>query len=222
MISAGQPGQPQGLGLSVTLPKPVLAGSTILVFATESNGGNKGLPITVADAAGNPYTKLDQVDDTSNAAWQSLFSFVAYNVPAGSSQVTVKWQELLWQGVVVVEVSGVASLPMLQHIGNVQSGVGTGANTITSGTMTTNGLPGTVIGISSATLDIKGAPNAGTGFTSSTTAWNWNGVENTATVPSARLEYQHYANPTDVAATFTALSSGDNFDTLAVYFPDAK
>jgi hypothetical protein len=222
VISAGQPGQPQGLSLSVTLPQPVQAGSTILVFATESNGGNKGLPISVSDAAGNPYTQLDQIDDTSNAAWQSLFSFVAYNVPAGSSKVTVNWKELEWQGVVVVEVSGVTSLPMLQHVGNVQRGVGTGANAITSGTITTNGAPGTVIGLSTATLDTKGAPNAGAGFTSSATAWNWNGVENTATVPSARLEYQHYASPTDVAATFTALGSGDNFDTLAIYFPDAN
>jgi hypothetical protein len=190
------------------------------VFATESNGGNKGLAITVGDSAGNPYTKLDQVDDTSNAAWESLFSFYTPNVSAGSPNITVTWKELEWQGVLVVEVAGVASGPMIQHIGSVQHGVGTGANAITSGAITTTGAPGTLIGISSATLDTKGAPNPGTGFTSSATAWNWGGRENTATVPAARLEYQHYASPGDVAATFTAVASGDSWDTLAVFFPD--
>jgi hypothetical protein len=87
--------------------------------------------------------------------------------------------------------------------------------------MTTNGAPGTVIGVSTATLDTKGAPNPGTGFTAATTVWNWNGEENSATVPSTLLEYRHYAAPTDVAATFTAKGSGDNWDSIGIYIPDA-
>jgi hypothetical protein len=210
------------LSLSVTLPKPVLVGSTILVFATESNGGNAGLPITVTDYLGNPFTKLDQVDDTSNAAWQSMFSFVAYNVPAGTEQVTVKYKEFEWQGVLVVEVAGVNSLPLIQHKGNVQRGTSTTANTITSGLMTAGAVPGTMIGLSMATLDAKGAPLPGTGFAASTSVWNWNGEENTAKLPSTLLEYQHFTNPGDIAATFTASVSGDDWDTIGVFFPDAR
>jgi hypothetical protein len=215
-------GDPQVLSLAVTLPQPVLLGSTILVFATEANGGKTGLPITMTDSAGNPFSKLDEVDDTSNAAWQSMFSFAAYNVPAGTEQVTVKYKEFEWQGVLVVEVAGVTSLPLLQHKGNVQHGTSTSPNTITSGLMATGAVPGTVIGLSMATLDVKGAPVAGSGFTASTGVWNWNGEENTPRVPSTLLEYQHFANPGDVAATFTAPVSGDNWDTIGVFFPDAR
>ncbi len=111
VTSPGQPGNPQELSLGVALSQPALAGSAILVFTTESNGGNPGLPITVSDAAGNPYSLVDQVDDKSNAAWQSLFSFGAYNISAGTVSVTVKFKELEWQGVLVVEVAGVTSLP---------------------------------------------------------------------------------------------------------------
>jgi len=210
------------LSLAVTLPNPVLVGSTILVFATEANGGIVGLPITVTDSVGNPYSKLDQVDDTSNAAWQSMFSFAAYNVPPGTEQVTVKYREFEWQGVLVVEVAGVTSLPMLQHIGNVQRGTATSPNSITSGLMTAGAAPGTVIGLSMATFDTKGAPAAGTGFTAAASLWNWNGEENTARAPSALLEYQHFASPGDVAATFTAPVSGDDWDTIGVFFPDAR
>jgi hypothetical protein len=210
------------LSLAVSLPQPVLVGSTILVFATESNGGNAGMPITVTDSVGNPFSKLDQVDDTSNAAWQSMFSFAAYNVPAGTEQVTVKYKELEWQGVLVVEVAGVTSLPLLQHVGNVQHGTGTTTDAITSGSMSAGATPGTVIGLSMATLDTKGAPKAGTGFTASASMWNWNGEENTAKAPSTLLEYQHFTNPGDIATTFTASVSGDNWDTIGVFFPDAK
>jgi hypothetical protein len=122
----------------------------------------------------------------------------------------------------VVEVAGVTSLPLLQHKGNVQHGTSTSPNTITSGLMATGAVPGTVIGLSMATLDVKGAPVAGSGFTASTGVWNWNGEENTPRVPSTLLEYQHFANPGDVAATFTAPVSGDNWDTIGVFFPDAR
>jgi hypothetical protein len=150
-----------------------------------------------------------------------MFSFAAYNVPAGTEQVTVKYLELEWQGVLVVEVAGVTSLPMLQHIGNVQRGTATTLNAITSGLMTAGAAPGTVIGLSMATLDAKGAPAAGTGFTAAASVWNWNGEENTAKAPSTLLEYQHFASPGDVAATFTASVSGDDWDTIGVFFPDA-
>jgi hypothetical protein len=209
------------LSLTATLPNPVHAGSTILVFSTESNGGNKGMPITVTDSAGNPFTQLDQVDDTSNAAWQSMFLSAAYNVPAGTESVTVTYKEFEWQGVLVVEVAGVTSLPMLQSIGNVQIGAGTGTDAITSGIMSTNGAAGIVIGASMATLDTKGAPNPGTGFTGSVSVWNWNGEENSAKAPSTLLEFEHFANPRDVAATFTAKGSGDDWDTIAIYLPDS-
>jgi hypothetical protein len=88
--------------------------------------------------------------------------------------------------------------------------------------MTAGAVPGTVIGISQATLDVKGAPVVGTGFTASTSVWNWNGEENTPRLPSTLLEYQHFTNPGDVAATFTAPASGDDWDTISVFFPDAK
>ena len=88
--------------------------------------------------------------------------------------------------------------------------------------MTAGAAPGTVIGLSMATFDTKGAPAAGTGFTAAASLWNWNGEENTARAPSALLEYQHFASPGDVAATFTAPVSGDDWDTIGVFFPDAR
>ncbi len=208
------------LSLNVALGQPALAGSAILVFATESNGGNAGLPITVSDAAGNPYSLVDQVDDKSNAAWQSLFSFGAYNVPAGTVSVTVNYKELEWQGVLVVEVAGVTSLPLITHAKNLQVSPGTAANGVTSGTMIGGLHPATVIALSMANLDFKGAPGAGTGYSAAASVWNWNGEENTANVPSTLLEYQHFADPGDVAPTFTALISGDDFSTLALVFAD--
>ncbi len=207
------------------LTNPVLAGSSILVFVTEANAGNTGLPITITDTSGNVYTKLDQVDDKTNAAWQSLFSFVAYDVHPGTTTLTIKFQQVEWQGVLAVEVGGVTSLPTIEHKGNVQYGTGTGINAVTSGLLTAGTSPGVLIGLSTPTLDTKGAPNAGTGFTSVVTVWNWLGEEGSATVPSSRLEYQHYTDPSNdaatFAATFTALGSGDDWDTLAVFFPDA-
>jgi hypothetical protein len=151
-----------------------------------------------------------------------MFSFAAYNVPAGTEQVTVNYKEFEWQGVLVVEMAGVTSLPLLQHAGNVQRGTSTAPNTITSGLMPAGAIPGAVVGLSMATLDAKGAPFAGTGFTASTSAWNWNGEENTARVPSTLLEYQHFTNPGDIAATFTASVSGDDWDSIGEFFPDAR
>jgi hypothetical protein len=210
------------LSLKLSLPNPVLAGSTILVFATQANGGKSGVLIkSVSDTAGNSYSQLNHADDTTNAAWQNLYLWAAYNVPAGTPEVTVTYPQVEWQGVLLVEVTGVTSVPMQLNSAKVQFGVGTGVDAITSGTMTTNGAPGTVIGVSTATLDTKGAPNPGTGFTSATTVWNWNGEENSATVPSTLLEYQHYTAPTDVAATFTAKGSGDDWDTIGIFLPDA-
>jgi hypothetical protein len=48
------------------------------------------------------------------------------------------------------------------------------------------------------------------------TVWNWNGVEGTSKLPSSILEYASLANPGNTAATFTPVTSGENFSTFAV------
>lgn len=203
----------------MTLPAPVQAGSAILVYATESNGGKAGLAITASDSQGNPYTKLDQVDDTSNAAWMTTMSFAAFNVPAGTLSVTVRWKELEWQGVLVAEVAGVNSLPQLVHAKNLQRNGSKAADAITTGLLTVQG-PGLLLGLAAPSLDTRGAPNPGTGFQKEVTTWNWRGDEGTARVDSTLLESLRVVGPGDVAATFTALAAGDNWLTLGVFVPD--
>jgi hypothetical protein len=208
----------------------VLPGSTIVVFATEGNEAKVGTPITVTDTANNAYSLIDQVDDLTTAAWQSLFSFAAYNVAGGSVTLHVSYTatDQLWHGVLIVEMAGVSAAPLVGHAKNNQAITAkTLTDSITSGAVAAGTQPATVLALSQATLDYIGGPNAGTGYAANTAIWNWGinpaTAEGALNAPSALLEFEHLTSPGSVAATFTPVGTaggGDRYNTLAVVLTD--
>ena len=207
---------------SSSLGRPVLAGSAILVFVTEYNiggtpaGSAAPAPVRMTDSSGGSYTLLNTLNDQPD--WQAVMSFVRTNAPAGNLTVSAHFAGLEWQGLVVVEVANVPASPVVASMAHVNMAATKAANSVTSGAMAAGSSPVLVVAFGVNGSDTSGAPSAGTGFTSVVKAWNWNGVENTSTLPSSLLESGSFAAPGNVAATFTPAGAGDNFCTLAAAF----
>lgn len=231
-VASGQVGFPPGQALTrtVTFPTAVAVGDTILVWVTESNGGVAGGANTVSDNvnAGN-YTLLKQVDDTGGqASWYLYGKFNSGAATAGNFTVTVVFPVLIWHGVFAMDVTGVVASPLITAaIGNVQAGVGTGANAITTGNIAAGSgsaivIAGTINTTTQAVTN-SGAPTAGTSpvYTFYISDDNWNtsgtpgtGPEGTPDRTNCTFEFLTSSNPGTLSATFTAFS-GDTGDTYA-------
>jgi hypothetical protein len=222
---SGQTGN-QSQSRTVALPQAVLAGSTLLVFATESNGGNAGAAIGITDTLGHSYTKLQQEDDTQSPNWQSVYLYAAYNSSSGSSvSITANFGVLIWQGLVVMEVANVPAAPLIGSVKNLQKNISsTAANLITSTPIAGGTNKAILIGLSMVTGDQNtanggsglGRPNVGTGFTKYLEAWNWMGAENTSNAPSAMIAYRNSSSLGSAAVTMTPTGGTDDYVSLAV------
>jgi hypothetical protein len=153
-------------------------------------------------------------------------SFARYDVAAGSITVNAGFVDLEWEALLVVEIANVSASPLIASAGNLSSQASLTENSVTSGTLVAGSSPALVVGFSMNCSDENGgAPTVGTGFTSVLAVWNWNGIEDTTTLPSALLEYGKFADPGNMAATFTPapfqdVAPNDNFCTVAVALKD--
>jgi hypothetical protein len=221
---SGQSGN-QSQSRTVALPQPVLAGSTLLVFATESNGGSTGAHIGVTDTLGSTYTLVQQEDDTQTPEWQSVYMYAAYNASSGSVSVTADFGVLIWQGLVVMEVANVSPTPLIGSVKNLQKNISSTTTDLITSTAIAGGINNAIlIGLSMVTDDQnaanggsgKGRPNAGTGFTDYLETWNWQGAENTSNSPSAMVVYRNSSSLGDAAVTMTPTGGTDDYVTLAI------
>lgn len=218
LTASGQTGFPpaQSLTRSINFPSNLLPSSTILIFATQSNGGSPGGAISWTDSFGSTYPLLQQVDDTTSPDWESLYAYAAYNVPGGACTLNATFAVLIWQGIVAIEVANVKAAPLVTSSKSQQNGPGTGTDAIAVSGLAGGSSPAIIIGGCSTGSDLNGAPNHGSGYTEYLQDWNWGGAEGTPNVPSFELEYKFSTNPGTTNATWTAPLTGDNYNSIAV------
>lgn len=219
LTASGQTGFPpaQSLNRSVTFPSNLLSGSTIIIFATQSNGGSPGGAISWTDSFSSTYgSPIKQIDDTTSPDWESLYAYAAYNVPGGACTLNATFAVLIWQGIFAIEVANCTAAPLINVIGAQPSGVGTGTDALSAGSLAAGSHPAIIIGATSNASDINGAPNAGTGYTTYQTDWNWGGAEGTPNLPSLNVEYKQSSNPGTGAVTWTAAAGPDNYNAIAL------
>jgi hypothetical protein len=209
-------------GIMMVTLQPLAAGSTLVAFVSEENitgtppGSGPPPPITLSDGAGNVYALLDVANDTLPGVFQGNMSFASTNVAATSQPLTVTAtypNENQWLALVVVEVANVQASPLVA-VGNSPSNLSGATNSDATPSMSLSS-PALILALA-ASQGLTTAPTAGTGFTALGTAWNWEGLEETCVCPSALLEYATFANPGNVAATFTPAAPNDNLINLAV------
>src|SRR5580658_2195642 len=194
----------------------VLAGSTIVVFATEEGSGNDSVPpgpITIIDSNdGGPYALLSSIQAGTYAEGdEAIMSFAMYNSPGSTGALTVTCcfgpncnpqdssGTSQWLGVVALEIANVGPSPLLASVGKEIVGV---PDTLPTMTLSSNALVVAISEMVSGTV----APDAGAGFTPLADIWAWAASDETTGLPSALIEYQLSAAG-NVAATFVEAPS---------------
>lgn len=237
-VASGQTGFPPGQALSRVMPAfgPAVAlGDAILIWATTSNGGAAGSAIALTDNVNaGSYTKLLQVDDVGSgqASWYLYAMFNSGAAVPGTLVISATFAVLIWQGLFAFDVTGVTPSPLITAaVGNVQAGVGTGSNAITTGNIAAGASPAIVLaGVMNTTaqgVTNSGPPSAGTSpaYTQYIQDLNWNtsgggtvGPEGTPNLPTATFEYLVSSNPGTHPATFTAFTgdTSDNYASIVV------
>jgi hypothetical protein len=204
-----------------------LAGSTVVAFAADMNinrsspdapiGSGAPDPITVVDSGNGTYQELLTVLDPFD--WDDTKVFVRSNVPAGSLTVTAGWVTNQWHALMVVEVAHAPATPAIAVAGLLNQSAAETKDAASSGPLNLKESPALVIGLGINFTDKagdEGAPFAGTGFSARLKGWNWNGKEGTTTLPSALLESAYFANPGNVAVTFTPSKTVNSKDNIMV------
>ena len=120
--------------VAVTFGSNVTAGNLIALFVVFNSGAN--IIDTVADSLGNTYVLADTA---VGFAGDSHATYYAKNITGGACTVTVTLTASVgYRSLVVHEASGLdTTAPLDQHVINTQTTPGTGANAVTSGSVTT-------------------------------------------------------------------------------------
>lgn len=212
---------------ALTFKQPVLAGSTVLVFAADMNthlaapgapiGSGTPDPIVITDSGNGTYklllTVLDQPD------WDDVQVFARTNLPAGSLTPQATWVTNQWHAMMIVEIANVDANPSIKVAGILNPSADETKDAAASGPLDLTASPALVVGLgvnfSDKTGDV-GAPLAGTGFTALLKGWNWQGKEGTTLNPSALLAAAYFSNPGKVAVTFTPTKTINYQDNIMV------
>jgi hypothetical protein len=224
----GQPGDPQSLNRSVSLPNPTLAGSLILNIGTLSNGGGVPNPPIYSDDVNGAWgttRKLQQIDDSSGQ--QSMFMHAFPSSAAGMQVMSVTWDNLEWQGLLTIEVVNVSGA-IIGSNKNTQDGhSGTVTDSFVTGTVACGGVKALLLAFSEVMLDNSvanggsglGRPNAGSSpWSSFGETWNLQGRENTSNANILMCESQFFASAGTVQGTFTP-TGPDNYCSMVVAIP---
>jgi len=211
----------------LTFKQPLLAGSTVLVFAADMNinkatpdspiGSGTPDPIIVTDSGNGTYKLLLTVLDDRD--WDDVQVFARSNLPAGTLTETVTWETNQWHAMMIVEVANVAANPSFKVAGILNPGADETTDAATSGPLDLAATPTIVVGMGINFTDKKGdvgAPLAGTGFTAHLAGWNWQGKEGTTLNNSALLSSAYYTSPGKVAVTYTPTKTINYKDNIMV------
>lgn len=147
-----------------------------------------------------------------NSVWVQVFEFK--NTAAGTPTVSFSWTGGGTGYLQIFEVGTSDTTTASTVNGSMQSAPGTGTDAVTSGAVTISGAS-TLIATSADTNSINATdePTAGTGFTARA-----NGTNNA--IGAWRTESGAFSS--NQAGTFTAVTGGDTFVTIAVAVPNGS
>jgi hypothetical protein len=178
--------------------------------------------ISVSDTQNNTYTLLNQENDGAPGS-QSVAHFYAANIAGDTATpdtVTVTWSWDNYKGVLIAEVAGTTTAPLVGYNASIQDGLGAGTGNVAAGpvAVTAAQTPALILALSMNTSGGSsdtggsgyGGPGAAPGFTQVTQCWNW-GL-NLATFETATVE-----NPGSAAARFNAPDT-DSYVTVEAVF----
>lgn len=208
---------------SLTFKQPVLAGSTVLAYASDMNitgmpiGSGTPPAIALSDSQNGTYKELLSVNDQPDYYDIKLFS--RSNVGAGSFTAQAVWQTNQWHAFMIVEVANVKANATVQSIGALSIGVAKTKDAVSSGVLNLGDSPALVVGLGinvGDALGDVGAPLSGTGFAPIATVWNWNGKEGTTSNQFAILQSAYSAHPGSLAVTVTPTASNSVSENVIV------
>ena len=184
-----------------------VGGGHLVVLFVGTNVGVTGVS-SVTDDKSDSCTVVDEAGGAGN---YNLTSVYCPNVTAGATTFTATLSSAATLAMAFgAEFSGVLTTsPLDVHAAQTQTTPGTGANAITSGSVTTTHANELIVG---GTVNRSGAAGAGT-ITIGTGFTLGQSVANTLT-----SEYQVQAAAGSIAATFKASSASDSFDTAVMTF----
>ena len=181
----------------------VTAGSTLVAFALN---GSRIAPVThtVSDGQGS-YTAQDTpITDATNLIWAQAFTLT--NANAGSHTVTAQFDTNDHCFIAVAEVLAPTVSPVSGAKGAFQNNPGTGANALSSGTVTVT---------AAATMVMFSADTASTATSDEPTTGDTSRANN-ANVAIGAWRLSSKAVSANAAGTFTAVTGTHQFVTLAV------
>jgi hypothetical protein len=122
--------------MPVTLPATVANTDAVVGYVTWDSSSGATLS-TIKDNKNNSYVIVDTVNDTGDG--QSVASFYLVNITNWPQTITATFSKSVgWRALLVDEYSGIATSAALDgHRSNLQMGVGTTANAVASGSLTT-------------------------------------------------------------------------------------
>jgi acyl dehydratase len=206
----------------VQFKSPTKAGDTIYVAVTISDYAGVH-SLTVTDTQGNVYTELNQENDGPPGS-QTVAQFYASNIKGDSGTpdtITMSTGFEDYRGLLVAEITGVGSAPLVGNSGHIQDGLSAGSGNVTSGgiSVAASQAPALLVAVSMNTSGGSsdtggsgyGAPAAGPGLTSVTTMWDWGlnlGNFEIETVSAGTADATFDAPDTDSFATVAAVFAG--------------
>lgn len=212
---------------------PTTAGNTIWVAVTMSDYAVIHT-LVVTDTQGNTYTLLNQENDGS-PGYQTVAHFYAANIAGDTTVPNTVTLSSTWEnyrGMVVVEIAGTATPPLLASAANIQDGLPAGTNNVTSTpiSVAAGQTPALLVALtmntSGGSSDLGGsgfgAPAAGSGFTQVAQMWNWGlnlATLETEAIPTFVIADGGVAAPPNesFAALFSAPDT-DSYVTVAAMF----
>ena len=191
--------------ITITTDSNVTGGNALALAIFSDTVALSISSIDVSSCQGNTFTHAG--DNPGNANVEG-WGYYAANISGGACSITVTMSgTAVLLAVRLHEISGAATAsPLDQHAGAVQSSPGTGANAVTTGsvTTTTNGQYIFAAMVSTGTS----TPSAGTGYT---------GVGGTG---SGISEYQVQGSAGSIAGTFTQATEGFNVASILMTFKE--
>jgi hypothetical protein len=182
-------------------------------------GASTGTVSSVSDGT-NTYTAVANTlcRNTDNGHSEQLF--YCPNLPAGTRTITATFsvtqtnRDIAYARFTGADTAAAAQTGAANF--QVSPGPGTGTDAVTSGNMTPTSQPGAVWGVSVNHIAAS-TINAGTGYTSLGTLTAYNGLQG----DNSLNEWKRITSTSAVAATFTATSASEEFDTVAMIVSEA-
>jgi hypothetical protein len=192
----------------------VTAGS-LLVCIVNSGGSFAATPVT--DSNGNTWHQVGTTNGP-NADSQIMAMFYAWNANAGATTVTVHWVSTGNDTFSILEFSGIlASSDPLDVQNTLKTGsTATGANAITSNSVTPGTANGLAIAAMSDTSGTAPTTTAGTGWTDGD---NQPGIN--AATASVDVEFKVLSGTPATSATWTISVAAHNYQALIAVFKPA-